>query len=348
MVAQGALGTGCALDSMGSLGPSRCIDPKRGSGVLSREGLASVAALVLAACGEGSEPGADVDDAAVGPSVVATAEDSTDPVPSTTTEGDDVFSGGGAVRDGDLDGRQFVAQSIEGHELVPGSQVLLWFFDGDLGLTGCNLMGASYSLDGEMLTIEMEGSEATEMFCGDALVEQDDLFMGVLIGAGPIPVTLDGGELVIEAPSGRVTFVDREIADPNAPLEGTEWILVRTERKGGPFGVGEHEYTSLVITDGTAVLNNGCLSGSGPVEVAADTLTFGTQTSNGRCDRPAKSRFEKMMFRNLSDGEFTYMVVADCLYLSKTEAPRGSNAVIGFEFAADGPASRSNSPCRES
>ena len=224
--------------------------------MVSRAGLATVAALVLAACGGGSELGADVEDQAVGPSVAATAEDTPvfvpvdderggdgsssdggevrdgsvgpsvaataedtpDPAPSTMTVGGEDSSGdSGVVRHGDLDGRVFVARSIEGRELVPGSPVLLPFHDGSLfTLNGCNAITGSYSIDIEMQTMVMVGEGGTEVACEDALMEQDDLVMEMLT-AGPMPVTLDGGELVFDTPSGRITFVEGgEIADSDA------------------------------------------------------------------------------------------------------------------------------------
>lgn len=107
---------------------------------------------------------------------------------------------------GDLDGRTFVATSIEGATLVDGSEVVVSFAD-DLVLVeaGCNSQRAGYQVeDGALVVGELA---ATQMACDDALMAQDQL-VGDIMRASP-SITLDGDEMVLTTDTTTITLTER-------------------------------------------------------------------------------------------------------------------------------------------
>ena len=68
---------------------------------------------------------------------------------------------------------------------------------------------------------------------------------------------------------------DREVADPDRPIEGTNWILDGIRTGDAVSSVPAGVTASIRIADGQIAVNDGCNVGSGTVTVAADTLTFG-------------------------------------------------------------------------
>jgi heat shock protein HslJ len=138
--------------------------------------VAVAAVLLLAACG--SSDSADKGDS----TTTTAAETTTTEKATTTTTSGDVDS---------LDGA-FVSSSVEGHELVPDSQ-LTFTFDGDtLSVNaGCNTMSSSYEIADS--TLSWTGvPAATMMACSDDLTAQDAWITGLLT-KGMDADGLDGG-----------------------------------------------------------------------------------------------------------------------------------------------------------
>ena len=118
-----------------------------------------------------------------------------------------------------LDGHTYLSTDLQGAALVPGTRVRLAFADGSLNANGgCNTMGGTYSINSDRLkTSQMF---MTEMGCDDPRMQQDDWLARFL---GNVSYTLDGDTLTLADGSIRLTLVDKDVATPDQPLEGTRW-----------------------------------------------------------------------------------------------------------------------------
>lgn len=228
---------------------------------------------------------------------------------------------GGALSPGDLEGRTFSSTAVleDGSErpLVPGTRVELSFGDGVLtARAGCNIMGADYELDGDVLRL-VGDIGTTEMGCDPALHEQDR-WLGGLLGREP-RLALEGSELSLVSGGTEIRLLDRQVADPDRPLEGTAWRLesiVEGEVVSSvPEGV---EATIRFPGGGTVEVDTGCNQGAGTVEVGEDTLRFGPlETTARRCEGPA-SEVERVVLDVLA-GEVHYRIDGPVLSLRTGE-----------------------------
>jgi heat shock protein HslJ len=173
----------------------------------------------------------------------------------------------------DVDGREFISTEVVGHQLVEGSTIRLAFEDGSVAANaGCNSMSGGYTFDGDILRVEMMAM--TEMGCDEALMDQDAFLSGFLT-SGPT-VAVDGDEMTLVSGEEQITFLDREVADPDRPLEGTLWIVdgIVSDDAVSSTPAGAPEAT-LMIEDGQANVDTSCNSATTSVEVTGTTLTFG-------------------------------------------------------------------------
>jgi heat shock protein HslJ len=217
-----------------------------------------------------------------------------------------------------LDGRTFLSTEVTGHELVEGSVIRLSFANGSLSANaGCNTIFGGYRLEGDVLVAEALGQ--TEMACEEALMDQD-MWLAELLTGSPT-LSLDGDELVVSSSDGVtvVTMLDREVADPDRPLEGTRWIVESTIANDAVSSVPARATASITITDGTVAVETGCNTGSGSVEIGEGTLTFGPIASTARACEDELMALEAAVLAAL-DGEATYQIEADVLTIRASEA----------------------------
>ena len=94
--------------------------------------------------------------------------------------------------------------------------------DGKLnGAAGCNSYFATYTLDGESLSVSEVGS--TMMACmDDNVMQQESAYLAALSSATTLRYTAD--ELIIDYAGGSLRFA-RQAPAAAAPLEGTSWQL---------------------------------------------------------------------------------------------------------------------------
>src|SRR5512146_969959 len=113
---------------------------------------------------------------------------------------------GPSAAPGTLDGHTYVSTAIEGASLVAGTQVRLTFADGSLTASGgCNVMGGSYSINGDRLTTSQ--MFMTEMACDDARQRQDEWFARFL---GNVAIELDADTLTLTGDTVTLTLLDKE------------------------------------------------------------------------------------------------------------------------------------------
>lgn len=102
----------------------------------------------------------------------------------------------------DLTGRTFVATTVEGQELVPGSEVIISFTEDLIVIeAGCNSMRGGYAIeDGEL---RVDPLASTNMACEEPLMDQD-LWMAEFLQSGPA-VEVDDG-LVLSNDTVRISL----------------------------------------------------------------------------------------------------------------------------------------------
>jgi heat shock protein HslJ len=223
--------------------------------------IATAGLFTLAACGDPStEPADSVPTTAAG-------SPSTDPGSTqVTTPSTDLAAL--------LDGRAFLSQSATGITLAPGAVLRLEFLDGQVSFSGgCNGHSGPATFDGDQLTVGPMMS--TMMACDQPLMDQDSA-VAAMLNAG-VTVQLDGDNLALTGADGaRIELLDRVVADPDRPLEGTTWVVNGViSDEAVSSGWGEAEAT-ITIVDGQAQVNAGCNRGMATVTISEGTISEGT------------------------------------------------------------------------
>lgn len=96
------------------------------------------------------------------------------------------------------------------------------FQDGFLRYTaGCNLITGIVGLDGDRLALR-DGAH-TAVLCEGAR-GADEAWLEAFMQARPA-WRLEGMELTLTEPNAALRLLDRSVAEPNRPLEGTNWLL---------------------------------------------------------------------------------------------------------------------------
>jgi heat shock protein HslJ len=244
-----------------------------------RLGLAILVVIMVAACS-----------AATAPSVPPSAS----PTPVAPT----------------VDGKTYLSTGVSGAVLVPGTRIRLSFKDGHLNASGgCNSMGGVYTIAaGRLSTTQMM---TTEMGCDQPRMEQDSWLAGLLGGSA---ITVTGDKLTLDDGKIQLTMLDRAVADPDRPIEGTRWVLDGIVSGATASSVPAGVTASIRIADGRVDVDTGCNTGSGMVTVTADTLTFGPIALTKRPCRADTASVEGAMTQVLA-GTVTYSIAADALTL---------------------------------
>lgn len=218
-----------------------------------------------------------------------------------------------------LRGRAFLSQAVEGHLLVEGTQVFLRFGD-EAGFSlsaGCNQIGAdAFEMRGAMLVAPELYS--TERGCDAGLHEQDTWLME-LFSSSPT-LTLQGNDLVVDGSASTITFLDREIADPDQSLVGPLWNVNGLVQGGGVgWGSPDTQPTLQFGADGVLAVVTSCAEGSARFEADDTTLELTTfDVAAVQCpDDEISSMIDEHMRAVLAPGVLTYAIEARRLTLSR-------------------------------
>ena len=115
-----------------------------------------------------------------------------------------------------------VVENGEERALVEGTRISLRFEAGELSVrAGCNNMGGAYSIDGERLVLDEVFQ--TMMGCAPELHAQDDFVIDVLTARPTLTVGAD--TLTVATATVTIELLDREVAEVDEPLVGTEWTV---------------------------------------------------------------------------------------------------------------------------
>jgi heat shock protein HslJ len=209
-----------------------------------------------------------------------------------------------------LDGHTYLSTDVQGAILAPGTSIRLTFADGSLNASGgCNMMGGTYSIDGDRL--QTSQMFMTEMACDDARQRQDEWLARFL---GAVTFTLDGHTLTMTDGTIRLTLVDKEVATPDQPLEGTRWVLDGIVSGDAVSSVPAGVTASIRVSGGRVDVRAGCNTGGGSVEMTADTLTVGPLDLTKMACEPGAMAVENVTA--VLSGVVAYTVDADVLTLT--------------------------------
>lgn len=227
-----------------------------------------------------------------------------------------------------LDGRTFVSTAVVGwFDLVEGTTIRLTF-EGDQvsANAGCNTLSGPFRIDGA--TLVLRELVTTEIGCEEALMTQDSR-IGDLLGGDPV-LTLEGEVLALSTGSVSITFLDREVADPDRPLESTTWTLTGIISGDAVSSVPSGVVATLSISDGTALVAAGCNTGSAPVTIGDGTLEFGPLAlTKMACEQPAME--VEAAVASVLAGTAAFTIDADQLTITSTAPSDG--AATGLQFA---------------
>jgi len=184
---------------------------------------------------------------------------------------------------GVLDGRQFWStRVIEGgadRPLVEGTRIQLRFDGGSIGTSaGCNSMGGSFAVEGGSVLVISE-LITTEIGCDGPRHAQDE-FVLALLSASPT-VTLIGHVLDLSTATATVELLDREVADPDRPIIGTQWDVTGFIEGEVAMSMAVDETGSMVFSDDSTMTGfDGCSPFAFSVEVS-DGSTGGPVEGDG-------------------------------------------------------------------
>lgn len=214
-----------------------------------------------------------------------------------------------------LGGRTFLSTQVQGHDLVAGTQVRLSFKDGRIGISaGCNSMSGTYQIvDGRLATGNMAG---TEVGCEPPLMAQDQWVGAFISGA---TLTLAGDTLTLRNGDVTMTLTDREVADPDRPLEGTRWVVDGIVSGDAVSSVPQGVTAAVTITNRQFHVETGCNTGGGSVQMTDTHLTVGPLALTKKACAVDAMALERAVTSVLS-GEVAYTIEADVLTLTAGRA----------------------------
>jgi heat shock protein HslJ len=211
--------------------------------------------------------------------------------------------------------------------LVPGTRVRLKVRkDGTfIARAGCNhLSGVIMVIDG-VLRIEL--AEWTLMGCGPELEAQDDWLAELLMHQPDCDVV--GDTLTLTSGGTTLVLLDRRIAEPDLPLDGTIWTVESVVRgDGGPFehygGAGP---ATLILNGAQATGSTGGSPFTAAVTRDNRTLTFADVTLTPARPTGRAADLEQAVLENLRT-PLNYAIESNHLEL------RGPTRTTGLNLTA--------------
>ncbi len=199
-----------------------------------------------------------------------------------------------------LRGRTFVSESVEGWQLVAGTEVRLRFRDQELSAgAGCNSINARFSIIDN--TLSVPGYGITSMGCGSAFHAQDEWLVNFLRAKPRLELTEP--RLKMTTSSAQMTLLDREIASPDRPLIGTQWRGDGFSDGNVASGPGSPNITAYFGDNGTVSIATGCQTGTGKYFVDGSKMTFEGFAYDGvACSDPNMQRSHDQVLLVLDGG----------------------------------------------
>ena len=172
----------------------------------------------------------------------------------------------------DLDGTEWLLDSLNGSKLVQGSTIVISFHNGrDIsGNAGCNYYGAKYTVSGSDFSIAGRRIDKTDFDCDmpEVVMQQETVYLEALTNAAAYRAT--GNRLEIDDASGTTTLVFflKEPPPIDPALDGTEWVLISLNRSN--LIAGSH--TTLGFAEGQFSGFSGCNNYGGEYAAANEGI----------------------------------------------------------------------------
>ncbi len=177
-------------------------------------------------------------------------------------------------------GRTFVSQALVGRTLVPGTEIRLRFASGSryTATAGCNTLSGKYRFDDNLLVVS--SNTMTNAGCDPAHQDQDNWLANFLLAR---PATeLAEPTLTLATNVESVAMLDREIASPDRPLVGTQWMGSGIDSGDGVAAITNSAALSVTFAqDGQVQAFSGCQRASGSAVVDGATIYFNALTYDG-------------------------------------------------------------------
>jgi heat shock protein HslJ len=217
-------------------------------------------------------------------------------------------------------GRTFLSTSVtengQPKPLVAGTRITLNFVaDGHrLGAqAGCNQMSGPASFEGGRLVV---GDIATtEMGCDPPRHAQDE-WLARFLTSRP-QWSHSGSTLTLESGTTRIVLKDREVADPDRPLQGTKWVVDTIVDQDAASSVPAGIVAYLTFDDGNHFGGNtGCnaMGGNSVVHEDTSTITFAEVISTTVGCEDDRMRVERAVLATVH-GDVAFRIDADVLRL---------------------------------
>jgi heat shock protein HslJ len=220
-----------------------------------------------------------------------------------------------------LEGRTFLSQEVtqDGRDrpLVAGTLVRIELSERELRAhAGCNhLFGTIESTAGGTLVVSDMGG--TEMGCEADRHAQDQWLVDLLTSSPSW--SLDGDLLVLTSGTTTMRLLDRRVADPDRPLEGTRWLVDTIIQGDTAMSIAAEEVAELHFSDGEVTGFTGCNELSGTYRIDGDRLHLVSFVQTDQHCGPEAMVLEDAVLAIESSG-VEYRVVAGRLTLT---APDG-------------------------
>ncbi|MGH8974872.1 MAG: META domain-containing protein [Acidimicrobiia bacterium] len=234
--------------------------------------------------------------------------------------GDPATTARAGQRSGDPWGRDFLSTAVtekgQDRPLVTGSRIRLSFTDDGrlVASAGCNTMGGQAEVrDGRLVVADLA---TTEMGCDPERHAQDEWLAGFL--ASNPRLDLSDDELTLTGDSAEIRLQDREVADPDRPLQRTRWVVDTVVDGDAASSVPEGADAHVVLgEDGTFGGSTGCnqMGGNAAVDEGAGTIDFSDVIATKIACGDDRMALERAVLSVL-DGKVTYEIKADRLTLT--------------------------------
>jgi heat shock protein HslJ len=218
-----------------------------------------------------------------------------------------------------LAGLAFVLEAAEGFEPVEGTTVRLSFDGSSLSISGgCNGQSGNYSVcDGRLCLSDLS---STAIGCGGELHAQDAWLSDFFL-ASPL-MTQSGARLTFEGSDATLSFLDREVADPDRPLVGPTWRVDTLIRgNGASAGASETAATPTIEfrPDGEYGVFTGCNTGYGTYTTGDGSVTLsGAAYTEAGCE-PPNEMVQAHVVEVLAAGTVAYEIEARRLTLTRQD-----------------------------